>query len=729
MRKPTLRLVTGLAVVGLATPLAIPLSHAAGTDAGVTSVPVVAAQAKSQGSGQWGYVGDVDTAAGRTYTYGIAIDPTDESLTVTDSGKVAYGRIICMLGGYPGTPCQTGTPRVLDYPLHASPAGVDEAAYSQYVNDGTFSGSAAASTDDGQGSGLGRRYADVAGRTTLTFPAAEGVKHGPRGVTYTPDGTAWVVDSEAVAPLGGPAGAVRRYGQGLTDLAGAGWTGTWPQKEEPGLHFYRVGAATTPSGTVLVNSEVSDRLQEYAADGTWLRSIKLDLPAGSAAAGDPGYRNPYGVAVDPVDGSIYLPLINFRDDTYWQTQPAFVEKRDADGRVLSTFGQGHLGQGQPIMGVAVQPQTQDVFAWTQAGGLQQFTKDGTWVRAFTSTEFPGLTLVRGVAFDPRGRMYVTVGEGTTSTRVMIFGKTPSPVTDAACTLTAGGVRLSWADASAVAAGTPAPYQQSTLLDFVVERSPRGSGQWEVVAKQAPSVATTRAFDGADAATYDYRISAWNEAGNSDTATVACATPAPAVKVVKSVNRVSAAPWPTVAPSSQLEIGVEVSNTGNTELAEIAVTDAVAGGTGEPVTCPRATLGVGESMACDGFELKAPAAGSHQDTVTVTAVGALTTVTASAEAQATVQPVASPTPTPTGTPAPTPTPTPPATATPTPTPSATPTPTPAPTPSETPTPTPTATGLPTRVPTSPTPLPTPPAPTGSASPTSDPSPTAAVSPSA
>ncbi len=599
------RMTAAAAAAALTLGLVVAPARAASTPAGATSVPVVANQGKSQGSGLWGYVGDIDTRTTTTFTYGVAFDPTDESMVVTDSGKVVYSTFSCGLVGQ-ASPCQIGTPRVFDYRLNAPTAGTGEGAFTSYTVDGVFTGTAtpsASTTGDGTNAGLGLRYASLGDRTVVTLPTANGqnLKHGPRGVAFAPDGTAFVVDSESVAPVGGTPGAVLRFGQGLTDLPDAGWTGVWAQRDQPGVHFYRVGAATTPQGTVLVNSETSDRLQEYAADGTWIRSIKLDLPANTAGQGDPGYRNPYGIAVDPVDGSLYLPLVNFRDDAYWQTKDPFIEKRDANGALIGTFGQGRFARGQVIFGVAVEPKTRDVFAWTQTGSIQQFTSAGTFVREFTAAEFPGLTNVRAVAFDPNGRMYVTVAEGTNNTRVMILGKTPAPVTEltASCPVDKDSVTLTWANASATA---KAPYQQSSLLDFVVERSPKGQGQWQVVPKPAASTATSRTLQGlGDASAYDYRVSAWNEAGNGDTAVVAaptCAAAAPALTVGKAVSDASGDGVARLAET--LTYTYTVTNTGNVLLTSTDITDQFTrGGTGPAtaITCQQAQVAPQSSISC------------------------------------------------------------------------------------------------------------------------------------
>lgn len=573
-------------------------AHSVSTPEGKTSV--APAPGKSQGSGEWGYVGDIDTMAGSTYTYGIAFDPTDQSLTVSDSGKVLSSSFGCSMAGS-ASPCQLGTPRIFDYTAIGSAAGVSEEVYTQYAGNGAYAGQVAA-TADGTNAGLGLKYENIADRTVFGFPTTEALVHGPRGITYTSDGIAWVVDSEATAPLNGPARAIKRFDQDLTPIDGAGWTGAWADRNKPGVHFYRAGAATTPAGTVLVNSEVSDRLQEYAADGTWIRSILLDLP--SVTGGDPGYRNPYGVAVDPVDSSIYVPLINFRDDAYWVGKQSFIEKRDADGKLLSTFGQGHLGTRQVIFNVVVEPRTQDVFAWTQNGNIQQFTKDGVWVREFTPAEFPGLTTPRGLAFDQNGRMYITVAEGTNRTRVMILGKTPAPTTSASasCTVDRKQVTLNWANTSVA---TQAPYQESTVLDFVVETSPKGENTWTVV-DHAPSAALTRTLDVDDASVLDYRISAWNEAGNGDFVVVdapVCAQQTLGLTLTKEVQDASGDGIADLGET--LTYTFTLTNTGNVAVNSLSLIDEFTTGGAAGLT----------AQECQSTELGA--AGSETDSTTCT----------------------------------------------------------------------------------------------------------------
>lgn len=108
------------------------------------------------------------------------------------------------------------------------------------------------------------------------------------------------------------------------------------------------------------------------------------------------------------------------------------------------FGQDQLAQcfsifgrafcvGTTVMNAVVNPTNQHVFAWSQAGDVQEWDKDGNFIREWTPGnepgQFPGLSTVRGLAFDQQGRMYLTVAEGTDGARVMILAQTPPAITE------------------------------------------------------------------------------------------------------------------------------------------------------------------------------------------------------------------------------------------------------------------------------------------------------------
>lgn len=479
---------------------------------------------KGQGSGHWGTVGDIETvgSGGPTFTYGLAFDASSSTLWVTDSGKVLYSRFGCLLAGHSGSSCQLGTPRTFVY--HRTQA---DDSTGDYTVDGAY-------TVDGMGDptrndGIGARFESVADRTVLIAPYAatgENVGNGPRGVDVAADGTAWVVNSEKVAPLGGPAGVVDRFAPDATHIGGSGWSAAWADRDQPGVHFYRTGVAATPQGTVLVTSEVSDRLQEYAADGTWIRSIKLDVPPGTYSAGDRGFRSPYGISVDPTDGSMYIAYTIFRDEAALKATP-FIEKRDKDGALLATFGTAQLKPGEVVFGTAVNPTNHHVYGWNESGAVHEWTADGTFVRSFSAGTapgtFPGLTAIRDVEFDETGRMYVSVAQGTASTRIMILAQTPGPVTSTCSTLSADrtSVALGW-DCDPAKKPTTATVP---VHDYVVEQSVDGGTTWTVVPHAAASTETSRTITGLDPSIdHRFRVSAWNEAGNGDWAEFAPAAP-------------------------------------------------------------------------------------------------------------------------------------------------------------------------------------------------------------
>lgn len=305
------------------------------------------------------------------------------------------------------------------------------------------------------------------------------------------------------------------FGPDLTLVGGAGYSAPWGQHREPGVVLYHTGSAVTPDGLMVTNSEIADRLVYFNQDGTPAKAIDLDLP-------DKVYRNPYSVAVDPVDGSLYIPLVNFRDEP---TLHPFLEKRDPSGAVVKQFAFPDWFANQVVMGAAVEPRTQHVFAWGQnTGALIEWDKDGNYLATYSgsairgatnNTVIPGLTTPRGLAFDANGRMYVTVAEGTSGARVMILGKTPEPVNGACASYSDDktSVTLTWDCLTTDPDTGLAPYQGSPVLDYVVEVD---SGSGWAVAPHAASTGKSRTVTGLDPAlTYSFRVSAWNEAGNGD----------------------------------------------------------------------------------------------------------------------------------------------------------------------------------------------------------------------
>lgn len=528
----------GLALASLAASVTAAPSAEAAVPASGSTTTVPYTPGKAQGSNKWGLIGDVETYDGTTtMSYGVQFNPVDGSMWVSDSGKVLSSSTLCSLLYGKTSPCQTGTSRVFRYAADQTAAG----AATGYTGNGTYEALTAANND-----GFGKFFAPRTARQVFQDPAFSGnpVLHGPRGIEFSPDGTAWIADAEAVAPLGGPAGMIKRFDPSGGLLSGAGYSGTWAQKNELGVHWYPVDVARTPENTILAPSVTSDRLQEYALDGTSLRNIPLDNPVFAPGVTNPqapnngvNYRNPYTVAVDRADGSRYIGLSDFKYAPNTAVQP-YVEKRNADNVVIQNIGQGHFIPGQTIFGTSVNnipgtPTYRHLFAWSQsANAVQEFDENGAFVRQWTSgstaaanaqpgsqtgaapggdrtVAVPGLTVPRDVAFDSRGFMYMTVAEGTANTKVLAFGMTPAPVTSVCSDRSDDGtsVRLDWSCDTAPA--SPA------VQDYTVEMSSDGGATWQLV-PHAASAAKSRTVTGLDPSkTYSFRVAAWNEAGNGD----------------------------------------------------------------------------------------------------------------------------------------------------------------------------------------------------------------------
>ena len=95
--------------------------------------------------------------------------------------------------------------------------------------------------------------------------------------------------------------------------------------------------------------------------------------------------------------------------------------------------------------------------------------------------------------------------------------------------------------------------------------------------------------------------------------------APAVDVEKFVQTLfdadTAAAGPLVDADGQVRFTYVVTNTGNTDLNPVTVTDSVEGA----ITCPATTLAAGQAMTCE-LTVDAVTAGAYTNTATVTGVG-------------------------------------------------------------------------------------------------------------
>jgi Domain of unknown function (DUF5979) len=550
-RSTRLVAVAAIALLVGVGPLVVPAGAVTGspsvatTPAGTTSVPVT--KGKARGSGLWGYVGDVETrSSGTVYTYGLDFSPWDGSLWVTDSAKVAYttNALVCsFLGGtLTGGECYTGQSRLHHYDL----TGADW-SIGQYQGDGTF-GAPVAGTNDG----VGANYQALSAATVLNGSTTpNGRFGGVRGVTVTQEGAAWVNDPDF--PLNSVTNArkaIRIFNADVTESPLSFGTGGWPQRYEPDRFDYTVGSARMANGNIIITSQTPELLKEYRTDGTFVRNIYLNRPAGSAYPADAGYRSPYAVAVDPADGTL---LVGYIDPGTGNS--GFIERIDPASctteaitnpsvalrdrcTVLDTIGVGTLPTGNGSSGtsnsvtfsIQVDPTTEDVYVATRSGQAYVFSQDGTPEGRFsaygTGTANGQIsTAVRGIAFDARGFLYATVGEGTAATRVEIFARTPDPITGLSATYTSPArteATLAWDDlATGVTADAQAP-----LRDYVVERSTDGGTTWSVVGTPVDTSATATISGLDPALTYQFRVSGWNEAGNGDVAVAPLLAPAP-----------------------------------------------------------------------------------------------------------------------------------------------------------------------------------------------------------
>ena len=524
------------------------------TTAGTTSVPVT--PGKARGSGLWGYVGDVETrGSGTVYSYGLDFSPLDGSLWVTDSAKVAYtsNAFVCgFLGGVlTGGECYTGQSRLHHYDLAGSDWSIG-----QYQADGAFAAPTAGTND-----GVGANYEALSTATVLngsTLP--NGRFGGVRGVTITQDGAAWVNDADfGLNSVSNTRKAIRIMNPDETESTLSFGTGGWPQRYDADRFDYTVGSARMANGNIIITSQTPELLKEYRTDGTFVRNIFLNRPAGSAYTGDAGYRSPYAVAVDPASGEL---LVGYIDPGTGNS--GFIERIDPDScttetitspagavrdrcDVVDTIGVGTFPTGNGNSGtsnavtfsIQVDPTTRDIYVATRQGLPYVFSQDGTPKGRFSAY---GLgtgngqisSMVRGIAFDARGFLYATVGEGTAATRVEIFARTPDPITGLTgiyTSLARTEASLTW---DTLATGVTAD-AQAPLRDYVLEQSTDSGATWTVLSTPVSTTTGATVAGLNPAVTYSFRVSAWNEAGNGDVAVTPLADPAVGgFQVTKSV---------------------------------------------------------------------------------------------------------------------------------------------------------------------------------------------------
>lgn len=570
---------------------------------GATSVP--ATQGKAAGSGLWGYVGDVETrtpgantGSNVVWTYGLDFSPLDGSLWVTDSAKAVYSNngFVCEFNG--GTlqngRCYSGVVSTVNrYGLAASP----DWAIGQYSGNGTWT-----AETSGANGGIGANFqalsdATIIDGTTATAGAnALGTFGGARGIAVDTDGTVWVADPDyglAESTAHRPVRLFNPDGTETTSSFGSP-TWSWADRYKSDKFEYNVSVSRMASGNFLVtNGGVSTLVKEFAPDGSFVRTIHL-----------PGGRSPYNANIDPTDGTILMRYtgsnvierIDPNNCTPFTPSVAY-DPPVVQCAVLQTITLPASGDGFTI---GVDPLTGQIYAGLESNLLYVYEADGTYLGRFSpygngngngqipaSGRFPAHSLgggtVRDIAFDARGFMYLTVGEGSANTRVEIFARTPDPITGltAAYNSAKTSATLSW-DALALGVTDDA---QVPVKDYVIELSTDGGTSWTILSPVTATAGTTMTttvtgLNSAD--THLFRVSAWGEAGNGDTAT-ATPTDAPAasIGVVKADEHDNVTPTVDDAidlASSGGSVGlvVTVTNTGDDAIENITVADVVTG---------------------------------------------------------------------------------------------------------------------------------------------------------
>ena len=505
------------------------------TAPGTTSVPTTAGKAK--GSGLWGYAGDVKTrATGNVFNYGIDVSPADGSLWVTDSAKIVWttNSLVCTFSG--GTMVSTSACYVGDSKLHHYSVVGSDWTVGQYQTNGTY-GTVAA----GANAGVGANYAKLADAQRLDGTAQpSGQFGGVRGVAVTNAGVAWAMDADAGYPWLSHAGHALRMTNPDGSEAGALGKVTWPSgttwtnRNDPEAFDYPVGITRMPSGNMVVTSQTPELLKEYQPDGTFVRNIYLNQPAGTAYVGDGGYRSPYAIAADPTTGDLLVgyidpgsgnrTFIQRIDPTNCTTEAIGNPAGSSRDRcaVLNTIGIGTLATGDgsthATFTIEVEPRTGDIYVGQRSGQISIFGANGTSkgkFSAFGNGNTNGQTnTVRGMAFDANGFMYVTVSEGTANARVEIFARTPDPITSLTGAYTSAAKTEAVLEWDALALGVTAD-SQSPMRDYVIEQSTNGGATWSVVNTPIGTGATQTLTGLNPALTYQFRVSAWNEAGNGD----------------------------------------------------------------------------------------------------------------------------------------------------------------------------------------------------------------------
>lgn len=173
--------------------------------------------------------------------------------------------------------------------------------------------------------------------------------------------------------------------------------------------LYGWGAATMLDGSVLIGDYWNMRVQRYATDGTLLGTF-IDNPG----FGPGQHQAPYGLAVDPTTGDVYMA----------DTDRYRVNKYDDAGTFLLSFGvQGtDAGKFKYPSRIAVSSTGMVYVADTWDNRISIHTPDGTEIGSFggSGATLGQLRAPHGMAFDAADRLFVADARNN---RIQVFDAT------------------------------------------------------------------------------------------------------------------------------------------------------------------------------------------------------------------------------------------------------------------------------------------------------------------
>jgi DNA-binding beta-propeller fold protein YncE len=219
----------------------------------------------------------------------------------------------------------------------------------------------------------------------------------PSGLDVGPDGNLYVVNAGAseILVLDPDGQVVRRWGE-----EGNG-PGQFRFQQDSQLATSTIGGvAVAADGSVFVADTANDRVQQFDAEGTYLRQI------GAFGPGDGQFLNPFDLAIRD-DGTLYVADF-VRDD---------IQRFDIDGAYLETLATQGMDDGQlnDTGGIAIDADGALYNADFGNDRLQSWAPDGSFRWSIGRDEEDAVRFLQpgDVAVDSKGFTYVTEGERMT----------------------------------------------------------------------------------------------------------------------------------------------------------------------------------------------------------------------------------------------------------------------------------------------------------------------------